>query len=383
MGLVMQDESYTLAEFPQQGVRGLFNGKELQTFADLNFYDYHWRQYDPQLGRWHSPDPADQFYGISGYAYCANNPVMLTDPDGRVVWFVAAAVIVGGVLNLASNWDNIQGDPLKALGYFAAGGISGGLSTLGPIGGMAGGFINGSLNTALGGGGLGDVFKNGVIGSISGLAGGYASQASNIVINGISLKIGSPLLDGIIKGAAGGAVGGATSGGISSSLSGGDFFEGAWNGLKMGVVVGGVTGGALETFKALTGGVNPITGNMPRKGSTGKIGDFGLEQAGFDTKQFQMQTPDGGRRFDGFKVRNGIMTVAEAKVGLVKANGFQMKQFDKTDFLLGSKPTLKLEYHLFRSPATGLRGITPQIHQRIMQQQQYFPGRVKIIHRRW
>ncbi len=83
---------------PPSGAGGLllFNGKELQTYADLHLYDYHWRQYDPQLGRWHSPDPADQFHGLSGYAYCANNPVMLTDPDGRIVWFVP--VIIGAVV---------------------------------------------------------------------------------------------------------------------------------------------------------------------------------------------------------------------------------------------------------------------------------------------
>ncbi len=100
-GLVMQDESYFKPEMgvtPPSGAGGLllFNGKELQTYADLHLYDYHWRQYDPQLGRWHSPDPADQFHGLSGYAYCANNPVMLTDPDGRIVWFVP--VIIGAVV---------------------------------------------------------------------------------------------------------------------------------------------------------------------------------------------------------------------------------------------------------------------------------------------
>jgi RHS repeat-associated protein len=100
----MEDESYFKQEnnnTPPLGAGGLllFNGKELQTFADLNFYDYHWRhwdasRYDPQLGRWHSPDPADQFHGISGYAYCANNPVMFTDPDGRFIPLLATAFLL-------------------------------------------------------------------------------------------------------------------------------------------------------------------------------------------------------------------------------------------------------------------------------------------------
>jgi RHS repeat-associated protein len=89
----MQDESFSSSD----NTNFLFNSKELQTFADLNFYDYHARQYDPQLGRWHSPDPADQFFGISGYAYCANNPVMYVDPDGREITtaFVIAALWTG------------------------------------------------------------------------------------------------------------------------------------------------------------------------------------------------------------------------------------------------------------------------------------------------
>jgi RHS repeat-associated protein len=119
----MQDESYS-PQTPEGGLSPfLFNGKELQTFADLNFYDYHWRQYDPQLGRWHSPDPADQFFGISGYAYCANNPVMLTDPDGRWVHIVIGAV-VGGVINVATHWNKIDnfGDGLAAFGIGAGAG---------------------------------------------------------------------------------------------------------------------------------------------------------------------------------------------------------------------------------------------------------------------
>ena len=77
-----------------------FNGKELQTFADLYLYDYHWRhgatfRYDPQLGRWHNIDPsADSYHGLSPYNYCFNNPVMTIDPDGKdpiTLAFVVAA----------------------------------------------------------------------------------------------------------------------------------------------------------------------------------------------------------------------------------------------------------------------------------------------------
>lgn len=61
----------------------LYNGKELEEDHGLYWYHYGARYYDPQLGRWHTMDPADEFN--SPYLYVGNNPVMLVDPDGRQV----------------------------------------------------------------------------------------------------------------------------------------------------------------------------------------------------------------------------------------------------------------------------------------------------------
>ena len=60
--------------------RYLYNGKEQENFHDLNWYDYGARSYDPQLGRWHVVDPADQTH--APYYYCGNNPIMFIDPSG-------------------------------------------------------------------------------------------------------------------------------------------------------------------------------------------------------------------------------------------------------------------------------------------------------------
>ncbi len=60
-----------------------YNGKELQDELGLNLYDYGFRNYDPALGRWLSPDPLSEEYpSWSPYNYVKNNPLRYTDPNG-------------------------------------------------------------------------------------------------------------------------------------------------------------------------------------------------------------------------------------------------------------------------------------------------------------
>ena len=62
-----------------------YNGKELDTKNGLNWYDYEARHYDPALGRFTTMDPmAEEYYGISSYAYCGNSPVNRIDPTGMI-----------------------------------------------------------------------------------------------------------------------------------------------------------------------------------------------------------------------------------------------------------------------------------------------------------
>ena len=60
-----------------------YNGKELETANGLNWYDYGARMYDPALGRFTTMDPlAEEYYSVSPYTYCLNNPVKYVDPTG-------------------------------------------------------------------------------------------------------------------------------------------------------------------------------------------------------------------------------------------------------------------------------------------------------------
>jgi RHS repeat-associated protein len=61
----------------------LYNGKEIQPFT--GYYAYGFRQYDSQIGRWHSPDKLSEWqYSVSPYSYVGGNPVMLVDIAGLI-----------------------------------------------------------------------------------------------------------------------------------------------------------------------------------------------------------------------------------------------------------------------------------------------------------
>ncbi|MCU0451953.1 MAG: polymorphic toxin type 23 domain-containing protein, partial [Bernardetiaceae bacterium] len=77
----------------------------------LELDDFGARAYDPQLGRWHAPDPASQF--ASPYLAMGNRPVEMIDPDGEFVVETIFGAVFGiatqGFFNVANNREFFDG----------------------------------------------------------------------------------------------------------------------------------------------------------------------------------------------------------------------------------------------------------------------------------
>ena len=153
------------------------------------------RYYDPETGRFITIDDIsyidpETINGLNLYAYCGNNPVMYTDPEGTAKWWQWLLFGIGVALVLAS----------VIVLTVATGGAATGL-----IGAIAVGAAKGALIGA-------------AVGSVIGIAGGaiYAG------VTGADL--GQSILSGFLMGfgigAIAGAIIGGTIGGISYTPSG-------------------------------------------------------------------------------------------------------------------------------------------------------------------
>ena len=60
--------------------RFLFQGREYDYDTALYYFRARW--YEPETGRWLSPDPIGISGGLNLYAFCENDPVNYIDPDG-------------------------------------------------------------------------------------------------------------------------------------------------------------------------------------------------------------------------------------------------------------------------------------------------------------
>ena len=145
------------------------------------------RYYDPEVGRWISPDDLsylnpDSITGLNLYVYCADNPMMFVDNNGC---FISA--IFGTIFGAL--WGGIS----------AA--VNGGNFLAGAAAGAIGGFISGiALDAAAVTGGVGGLIIAGIVGALGGFAGDVLGQAW---VDGKSIneiKWGQAILSGVITG---------------------------------------------------------------------------------------------------------------------------------------------------------------------------------------
>lgn len=87
-----------------------FNGKELYNMFDFYAYDFGARLYNPLIGRWLGIDPqCEKYYNWSPYAFCADNPINIIDPNGEELFLAGSfdqRMEILGVLQMLTN-DNL------------------------------------------------------------------------------------------------------------------------------------------------------------------------------------------------------------------------------------------------------------------------------------
>jgi len=81
-----------------------YNGKEFVEMHGYDTYDYGARGYSPAMGRFSSVDPlAEKDYSVSPYMYCAGNPIIFIDKDGKVKIKASVSLdITSGIIGVAA-----------------------------------------------------------------------------------------------------------------------------------------------------------------------------------------------------------------------------------------------------------------------------------------
>ena len=268
-----------------------YSGKELQTAEwgqdghGIELYDFGSRYYQATTGRWHVPDPAEQFH--NPYLAMGNNPVVYVDPDGE---FAITSLLVGMA------YGALIGAGTSAAIYSVTAGISGSwnwsdfgeTAAIGAIGGALGGGLGyvgsqiGTFGQSLGYNVLSNVASNtgttlalgGEItaGSVAGMAVGGAigagignfSGVKGSSIKNIGAELGFGVAKGAVKGYFGSGVGIAVDGltGNPHANPG----QSLWNGTKNGAIAGG-------TLSALN-----IMSMGPAYKPTREYENFGIEE---------------------------------------------------------------------------------------------------------
>ncbi|MHC1725322.1 MAG: RHS repeat-associated core domain-containing protein [Syntrophobacteraceae bacterium] len=234
-----------------------FTGQENDPETGLYYYGA--RYYDPEIGRFISPDSIVQAPGdpqtLNRYSYCRNNPLMYTDPTGHF-WQIIVGAIIGAIMS------GIQSDWNPGAMFFGA-----------VVGGISGGAFMGA--------------ESAVSGALTG-----------VIQNSVTA--------GAISGGAGGMAAGVVSGGLNALYYKGDLGEGIWKGAAFGAA----SGAAFGALKGLSAGpasnANGLSDNSAANASVpDKMPiptDVRTDLAGF----FSDPTPEGGIDYSNVTLQKGV-----------------------------------------------------------------------------
>lgn len=298
--------------------RGYTGHEMLNEYGIINMNG---RLYDPFLGRFFSPDnyvqSPDNSQNFNRYSYCLNNPLKYNDPSGEWIHILIGAVI-GGVVNLAANWDNCDG----FWEGFAAFGVGAGAGAVTAATGGAGASVWTVIGVSAGSGAITSatnnviaqtdknfkgfekvdwmsVGKSSAVGSVAGAAGGaagyYASSASFLVNNVNSPVLRSAVVSPLASGA--GHIAGGTTSGLLEGHSLKTSFYSSFEGLGTSMAVGGTIGVASTIGVCYATNINPWTGKItkPLYHYTTPENANLIEQSqlGFNEDSWVYLTPDG------------------------------------------------------------------------------------------
>ncbi|MFA4842653.1 MAG: RHS repeat-associated core domain-containing protein, partial [Candidatus Omnitrophota bacterium] len=184
----------------------LYTGKELD---GTGLYYYGARYYDPEIGRFITPDTIVQApydpQSFNRYSYCRNNPINYIDPTGHK-W------------SWGKFWSSFVGAVLGVIVTAVTGGLGAPFWLAGMYGGMAGGALTGGLQ-----GGWQGALMGAAIGGVLGAAGGWAAGGGHywamagMFAAGVGVAAATNSWDSFAGGIAGAAVGTLAGAGILSA----------------------------------------------------------------------------------------------------------------------------------------------------------------------
>jgi RHS repeat-associated protein len=265
--------------------RGFTGHEHLYNFGLINMNG---RVYDPYMSTFLSPDnyiqAPDNSQNFNRYAYCLNNPLKYTDPDGEF-WHIVIGAVIGGTANLLANFDNCEGFWEGAAAFVVGAGAGSltaatggagasvwGVAGVSALGGAATAATNSVIaqtknNFTEGTVNWDQVGNSAVYGALAGFASGAAGYAVGTGLNVrlYDANIKSPLLQSMIVSplaAGAGHIAAGTAIGVYNGKSFDQAVFDSFDGIGQSMAIGGAIGVASTISVCFWKGVNPIRGNM-------------------------------------------------------------------------------------------------------------------------